>query len=429
MPGKRVRVFNKSRFSVGALDGEGMARGKVLAGASIFCVMMMVAMSFSMVVMAKNDDQKVRVIVLFKDKIDGKMVTDRGGELLGSFDNIPAVVTELKSSAINELKKNGNIKAVEEDAECWMVGEGKEQAKGAGSKPPAQPTQNIEWGIKKISADQAWTSTTDSGVSVAVLDTGIDTNHPDLAANIKGGTNLVNTRRTYEDDNGHGTHCAGIIAAVNNIIGVVGVAPNAMIYAVKVLNSAGSGSYSTIIAGIDWAISKKASDPTLMVISMSIGGTTGSSALEAACARAANAGIQIIAAAGNSGGAVLYPAAYDKYVIAVSATDSNNVIASWSCRGPQVDLAAPGVSIRSTYMGDTYATMSGTSMACPHVSGVAALVISHPKAGHDTNGNGIWDPAEVQSCLQSTATNLGNDGGWDQLYGWGLVNAKAAVGA
>jgi subtilisin len=202
-----------------------MARRKIFAGAAVFSVLLMVATCFSMATMAGNEEQKVRVIVLFKDKIDGKMVTDRGGELLGSYDNIPAVVTELRSSDINELKKNGKIKTVEEDAECWMAGEGKEQAKGAGGKPPAQPGENIEWGVKKVLADQVWTTTTGSGVSVAILDTGIDTNHPDLAANIKGGINLVNTRKTYEDDNGHGTHCAGIIAAVDNTIGVVGVAP------------------------------------------------------------------------------------------------------------------------------------------------------------------------------------------------------------
>jgi subtilisin family serine protease len=166
----------------------------------------------------------------------------------------------------------------------------------------------------------------------------------------------------------------------------------------------------------------------MQVVSMSFGGTTSTKAMETACRNANAAGIVLVAAAGNGGnGKIIYPAAYSS-VIAVGATDINNYRASFSCFGNALDLVAPGVNIYSTYIGDGYATWSGTSMACPHVSGTAALVLSHSLSGHDTNGNGKWDPAEVQNCLQQTATDLGTKG-WDKYYGYGLVNAQAAVGA
>jgi len=163
----------------------------------------------------------------------------------------------------------------------------------------------------------------------------------------------------------------------------------------------------------------------MQVINMSLGTTSDVQSFHDAIIAAHNAGIVIVAAAGNTGGAVTYPAAYPE-VIAVSATDQNDQIASWSSRGPEVDLAAPGVSIYSTYKGTDYATLSGTSMAAPHVTGVVALVLNTPVGSYDLNNNGKWDLDEVQKKLQDTAVNLG-DPGFDNLYGWGLVNAYNAV--
>ncbi len=178
---------------------------------------------------------------------------------------------------------------------------------------------------------------------------------------------------------------------------------------------------SDIIEGIQWAVNNG-----MQVANMSFGGSSDVQSMHDALISAYNAGMVLVAAAGNSGGAVGFPAAYPE-VIAVSATDINNVIASFSSFGPEVDLAAPGVSIYSTYKGSAYATLSGTSMAAPHVTGSAALVLNNlVDPLYDADLDGAWDPAEVQQKLQDTATDLGT-AGYDSYYGWGLVNVFNAT--
>jgi len=285
--------------------------------------------------------------------------------------------------------------------------------------PPPIPTQTLPWGIDRIDADLAWATSSGSGIKVAVVDTGIDARHPDLVANIKGGKSTVLYTTSYNDDNGHGTHVAGIIAAVNNQIGVVGVGPKISLYSVKVLDRNGSGYLSDIIEGLDWAIANG-----IQVVNMSLGTTSNVRSFHDAVQRVNSAGIVQVAAAGNDGKAVNYPAAYPE-VIAVSATDNNNLIASWSSRGSAVDLAAPGVNIYSTYKGSTYKTLSGTSMACPHVAGAAALVLTVPEKC-DFDHSGACSPFEVQQRLEQTAEDLGVLGK-DTLYGAGLVNVFNAI--
>ncbi len=396
-----------------------MSGERILRALSVGCAMLMVLTGLTMFVGADKDDEKVRVIVLFKEKVDEDLVKKHGGSSLAEFSIIPGVVTELTADEIKELRKSDRVKAVEEDAEATIMGDVDDDAKGKPSQPPA-PT---DWGVYRIYADAVWgTENTGGGVKVAVLDTGIDLDHPDLGT-VNHGPDLINGDNVPDDDNGHGTHCAGIIAAQHNTFGVKGVAPGVELWAVKVLNSRGSGSYSAIIAGIEWAASNN-----MQVISMSLSGTSNLVSLEMACNNAKASGVVIVAAAGNSGNTrAQYPAAYSS-VISVGATDSADARASWSSYGPNLDLMAPGVSIKSTFLGGTYAAMSGTSMACPHVSGTAALVLTTSvPTGYDSDEDGIWDPAEVQDCLQQTATNMGA-AGWDKYTGNGLVNAYDAAG-
>jgi len=310
-----------------------------------------------------------------------------------------------------------------------VISEGNGRGNGGGT--PAQPDQTLPWGITQVNADDAWSTSTGSAIKVAVIDTGIQADHPDLKDNIKGGVRFYTRGLTlYEDtkwgdDHGHGTHVAGTIAGIDNTIGVVGVAPNVELYAVKVLDKTGSGSWAAVAAGIRWA-----ADNDMDVASMSLGGSSGTSGLADAVSYALDAGVVLVVASGNSGDGssttteVSYPAAYSG-VIAVGATNSANSVASWSSSASYVALCAPGVSVFSTYKGSSYATFSGTSMATPHVAGTAALVLATAITdADDTVDNNAWDPSEVKAKLQGTATDIGAAA---NSCGAGLVDAAAAV--
>ncbi len=325
------------------------------------------------------------------------------------------VLENLSASDIAALKQNPKVVRVDDDVTVFAL-------RKPGGDPVSPAAQTLPWGINRIDAELVWpTGNTANPIKVGVIDTGISLTHPDLAANIQGGYNAIRPSRSANDDNGHGSHVAGIIAAINNSSGVVGAAPQADLYAIKVLSASGSGYLSDVIEGIDWAIANG-----MQVTNMSLGTSANIESMHEAVIRARDAGIVQVAAAGNDATKpVIYPAAYPE-VIAVSATNSNNVIASWSSRGPEVDLAAPGVSIYSTYKGTGYATLSGTSMASPHVAGAAALLLNTPVGSNDANGSGGWDPNEIQTRLQATSVELGAIG-FDPLYGWGLVNAWAAT--
>lgn len=343
-----------------------------------------------------------RVLIGFKSApgpSDQGLINSAAGKIKYTYHLIPAVAASLPAQAITALSHNPRIEYIEPDAVATAIGD------------------TVPWGVSRVNADDVWTSgNTGAGVKVAVIDTGIGYNHPDLAANYKGGYDYVNDDNDPMDDEGHGTHVSGILAAADNNGNVVGVAPGASLYGVKVLDSRGSGYYSDIIAGIQWAVTNG-----MNIASMSLGGTVGSKSLQKACDAAYKAEVLLVAAAGNSGRAngkgdtVLYPAKYAS-VIAVAASDSSNLRASWSSTGSAVELTAPGVGIPSDRLGGGTISYSGTSMACPHVSGCAALVIA----------SGVTTAADIRSRLDSTATDLGATGR-DTWYGYGLVNAQNAV--
>ncbi len=261
---------------------------------------------------------------------------------------------------------------------------------GSGSSPP----QTIPWGISRINADTAQTAVDETGVNVAVLDTGIDVTHEDLQGLFKWGYSFylgnreisgtectVDDPSPCDDGHGHGTHVTGTIAAQDNAVGVLGVAVQVNIYSIKVLSDRGSGSYSAIANGLIIAtngpdgVVGTADDAD--VISMSLGGPSSTTELEAAVNYALDNGVVLVAATGNDGAdSPSYPAAYPG-VLKVGAIDIDNNIASFSNRGE--DVFAPGVDVLSTLPGNDYASWSGTSMATPHVSGVVALAIAaHP---------------------------------------------------
>jgi thermitase len=272
-----------------------------------------------------------------------------------------------------------------------------------------------QWNMQKVRVPEAWNVTTGSpNVIIAILDTGVDLDHPDLANKIVDNRNFT-TSNTTDDIYGHGTHVAGIAAAItNNGIGVTGLGYSSSITNVKVLGDDGMGYWSWIAQGIIWA-----ADNGAEVINLSLGGSDASSTLEGAINYAWSKGVVVVAAAGNNGNMVpVYPAYYAN-CIAVAATDASDARPLWSNYGDWVDVAAPGSGILSTFKNDNYVYMSGTSVATPHVAGLAALVFTTVS---DTNGDGKLND-EVRSRIEATCDDIGVTG-----IGYGRINAAQAVG-
>lgn len=312
---------------------------------------------------------------------------------------------------------------------------------------PDDPYFRYQWDLYNkvtggIGMETAWDiETGDPNVIIGVLDTGVAFEDygdykraPDLAqTHFVQGYDFVNDDNHPNDDNGHGTHVTGTIAqSTNNNLGVAGVAFGCSIMPVKIIDANGQGDYFTITQGIDFAISHGA-----RVINLSLGGTASSTTLENALAFAYQQGVTVVCAAGNnyqSGNPVIYPAAYDSYCITVGATRYDNRRAPYSSTGPHLDVVAPGGDMSVDQNGDGYPDgivqqtfsvdptsfayyfFQGTSMATPHVSGLAGLLISH----------GVVGPDKVRQAIQQTARDLGTPG-WDEEYGWGLIDPTAAL--
>lgn len=271
--------------------------------------------------------------------------------------------------------------------------------------PPPPAPEALPPGIDRIGADEI--ANKGAGVTVCVVDTGIDYRHRDLAANYVGGRDFINNDNDPNDDNGHGTHVAGTIAAVDNDVDVIGVAPQARLLAAKALDRRGNGAYSAITAGINYCVAQGAP-----VINMSLGGPVDDPVMRAALQAAREAGVTVVVAAGNSGvnlnTSPEYPAAYDGLVITVSAAwveEADRAVGTqigyptFSNYGSAVDLSAPGTYIVSTAKGGGLTTKSGTSMACPHVAGAAALYLSaHPGTA----------PADVEAALEGSLEDVNN---------------------
>jgi serine protease len=471
-----------------------------------------------------------------------KMLNRHAFPVSRSFNIIPAVAAQLDANQVDQLSKDPDVEYIEPDYKIYALGGPDVNADSSGGITAFSSSQTIPYGITMVNAPAVWQRTRGAGVRVAVMDTGISMYHPDRG-NVVGSVTFV-TGEAVEDFDGHGTHTSGTIAAADNDIGVVGVAPDADLLIAKVMDNTGSGQESWLISGIEWAVSNNAK-----VISMSLGNTSRSSALDTACSNAYAAGVVLVAAAGNDGTSTpSYPAALPS-VISVAAVDQSKNKASFSNFGPTIALAAPGVSVDSTIpigtdtsavadavwsstshqanlvngtapgsvsgqicncgladgssaantcpgsvagniahirrgtntfaakvahaqskgaigviisnnvsgnfsgtlsdgtplivvsisqadgdslqilaqsgisgtasvTGNPYASYSGTSMACPHVAGVAALIFS---AAHYN-----ITPAEVSNILFDSAQDLGTPGR-DDIFGYGLVDASAAL--
>jgi hypothetical protein len=316
-------------------------------------------------------------------------------------------VLKLTNDELAKLKKNSDIYYLEPDSSVSLT----ETFSSNDTENMENSSEVTPIGVKTIGVEQVHDkSINGEGIKVAVFDTGVS-NHSDLL--IKGGTSFVEGYSSFSDDNGHGTHVAGTIAALNNNRGIIGVSPNVDIYAVKVLDSNGIGNYSSVIEGINWAVQNH-----INIISISFGGVEYSQALEEAINYAISEGILVVAAAGNKGfgnETMLYPARFPN-VLSVGAVDQDLRRATFSSVGSQLDLVAPGIDIISTSNEDNgYSVKSGTSMATPHVTGSAALLWSIDKS--KTN-------KEILDTLQKSVTPIGEK----NEYGNGIINIANALG-
>ncbi|AHV95133.1 S8 family peptidase [Paenibacillus sabinae] len=286
----------------------------------------------------------------------------------------------------------------------------------------AEQVNEIPKGIEMIQAPAVWGQTKGEGITVAILDTGCEVSHPDLKGRIAGGRNFTDDDNgnpdIYVDYNGHGTHVAGTIAAISNGTGVVGAAPEAKLLILKVLNKDGSGQYEWIINGINYAVEQKAD-----IISMSLGGPEDVPEMHEAIKRAVEANILVICAAGNEGDGNYatdefgYPGSYNE-VISVGAVDLQRHSANFTNSNNEVDLVAPGAGILSTYLNKGYATLSGTSMATPHVSGAMALI---KRIASESFGRDLTE-TELYAQLIKRTIPLGNS---PRLEGNGLLYLTA----
>jgi serine protease len=298
-----------------------------------------------------------------------------------------------------------------------------------------------QWNFKELNMEKAWDKANGSSVTVAIIDTGVAYENygsyaqaPDLAeTKFVDGYDFVNSDSQPNDDNGHGTHLAGIIAqSTNNNLGTAGIAYSVSIMPVKVLDNRGNGNYYDVAKGVIWAV-----DHGAQIINLSVGGTSPAQYLEDALVYAHDRGVLVVSASGNGGKeSLFYPAAYNKYVLSVGAVRFDGARPAYSNYGDNLDLAAPGGDTDIDQNGDgqpdgilqqtfdpsspkefNYFFVQGTSMAAAHATGVAALLYSR----------GETDPDEIKNVLERTAKDEGSPG-WDREYGYGLIDANAALG-
>ncbi|MFP3415618.1 S8 family peptidase [Bacillus sp. SIMBA_074] len=373
-----------------------------------FFILFLGIININGIVFAENEDKNSTVLITFKDRVNKELIFDSKGEILEIYENLPVVKAKIPTDAIDHLVLNDSVEGIENDKNIKMSN----QNLGYQSSMSKFLGQNIPWGVEKIKVPDVHNKygITGKNVPVAIIDTGIDISHEDLR--VVGGVSFLDYTTSYNDDNGHGTHIAGIVGALDNNKGIIGVAPGIDLYSVKALDKDGNGKYSNVIKGIDWAINNH-----IKIISMSINGTQESVSFEKAAELAYQKGILLVSSAGNKGyfneDSVMIPAKYDS-VISVGALDEENKRWEFSSRGKELELMAPGTDILSTSFNGDYIKDSGSSMAAAYVTGLAALIMEKDP---------LLTNQQVRGVLQKNTDRLGNF----NEYGYGIINAFKSI--
>lgn len=334
-----------------------------------------------------------------------KLIKTHGAHASRKLEGINVYVVNLppgrEKALAQQLSRSPHVKFAELDGELEM------------QMTPSDTYYSTSWHLPKIQAPTAWDLSTGSGITIAILDGGIDAAHPDLAGRIVPGWNFFDNNSNTSDITGHGTKVAGVAAAIgNNALGVTGGAWNAKIMPLRISSTTGSITYySTVANALVWAADHGARVANISFMVSNI------ATVQNAAQYMRNKGGVVVSSSGNTSMAL--DGTNSPLIMTVAATDSADARASWSTYGPLVDLSAPGVGIRTTSMGGTYATVNGTSFASPLTASVVALMFA---------ANPALQPSQVDSILTSTADDLGVSGR-DDYYGYGRINAARAVAA
>ncbi|MCM3602179.1 S8 family serine peptidase [Robertmurraya korlensis] len=353
------------------------------------------------------NEEKKEVIIVYKNEDGKEDILEETEKVDYEFQTVPAISVTITEDEIQQLESNPNIDYIEENISFSIT---EIEPLKALQSSMATSTGGTPWNIYETNARESWNDGfTGAGVNVAVLDTGI-ASHKELT--IAGGVSTVDYTNSWQDDNGHGTHVSGIIAAQPNIasvngLDITGVAPGVNLFAVKVLDKAGSGNLQDILEGLDWSITNG-----MDIVNLSIGTSEYSKLFEQMINKAYNSGIIIVAASGNDGlqNSVNYPAKFTN-TIGVSSVNQSLNISNFSSTGNEVEFSAPGENIISTYKNGDYTIESGTSQATPHVTGMLALL--KEKQPNVTN-------SELKTLLRNHTKDLGVTGR-DPYYGYGMI--------
>ncbi|WNF37323.1 S8 family serine peptidase [Bacillaceae bacterium IKA-2] len=388
-----------------------------LTGKTYFFFLAIILVLTTMLVVPTTESKSLKeeVIIIYKNDIGKAAIKEITNDISHQFSSIPALVVSLIEKDIIALAENPNIKSVEKNCSFTIIDQGfivnPETQIYLNMNVIDSTDDHYQWNINEVNPKSTWNDGyTGKDVKVAVIDTGISP-HPNLL--IAGGVSTVSYNGSWADDNGHGTHVAGTIAAKdnNNGKGIVGIAPDVKIYAVKALDENGKGTLLTVLNAIEWSIIND-----IDIINFSLGTDSNIAALKDIIDVAYDLGITMVAAAGNTGNlngtgnSVNYPAKYES-VIAISAVDESLTRASFSSTGKEIEFSAPGINIISTYLDNQYANASGTSFATPHISGMLAIL----KQMHPEMMN-----VELRNELKKYTIDLGN-AGRDPWYGHGFV--------
>ena len=347
----------------------------------VIFIVAILSIFFSCSYIGLRKDDMQRVIVTFQNnewlETAIRTINIEGISIISKLDLISGVTCYMTERQQKWLKKVLPVRYIEKDTQVYILAPIPRPAATTVSEDvPGQ--ELVDWGVKRIRAPEVWSQSTGKGIGIGVIDTGICSSHPDLIGAVVGGYNTITGGGSYEDDNDHGTYVASVIAARRNGVGIIGVAPDAVLYSIKVLDSSGQGWMSDIVKGYQWALEEHERNEKFNLVNLSLGCYWESEAMLEAMTKAAYQGMGTVAATGNDGREEICYPARNEVAICVGASSMEGERVSWSNYGKELKkngVLAPGEWILAANKLGGWQRVSGTSIATPHVTGALALLL------------------------------------------------------